>query len=81
MLIYIITIILLVFFYTRCKKTIITQKHRLFETSTHRKGGLPIVGHGISFSKDIIGFVKKCYQEYGKVFQLKIFNKKHSCYM
>ena len=38
-------------------------------------GGLPIIGHGFAFSADVVGFVKKCYQRYGKVFKFKIFNK------
>ena len=37
------------------------------------KNCLPYVGHGLSFSKDIIGFIKNAYQEYGKVFKMKIF--------
>jgi len=40
------------------------------------KGALPIVGHGFSFSKDIIGFIRKAKQEYGNIFQIKIFRKK-----
>lgn len=36
-------------------------------------GELPFVGHGIHFSKDIIGFVEKCCQKYGKIFRVKIF--------
>lgn len=39
------------------------------------KWNFPIVGHGISFSRDIIGFIKKCREEYGDVFQIKIFKK------
>ena len=38
-------------------------------------GGLPFVGHGLDFSKDVVGFVKKCYDKYGKIFCLKVFNK------
>lgn len=37
------------------------------------EGGLPFVGHGIEFSKDIIGFVEKCYEKYGPIFRVKIF--------
>lgn len=36
-------------------------------------GALPFVGHGLSFSKDILGFIRSCYQRYGGVFRLKIF--------
>lgn len=31
------------------------------------------VGHGLTFSKDIIGFVRQCYEKYGKIFKIKIF--------
>jgi cytochrome P450 len=37
------------------------------------KGCLPIVGHGLQFSKDIIGFVRACEKEYGNIFRVKIF--------
>ena len=36
-------------------------------------GSLPFVGHGFNFSKDIIGFIRKCYAKYGKIFKIKIF--------
>ena len=36
-------------------------------------GGLPFVGHGISFSKDIIGFVEKCREQYGNIFRVQIY--------
>lgn len=36
---------------------------------------LPYFGHGLSFSKDIIGYIKKCRQQYGDVFHVKIFLK------
>lgn len=39
------------------------------------KGSLPYVGHGLTFSKDIPGFVRNAYKEYGPIFRLKIFNK------
>lgn len=39
------------------------------------KGCYPIVGHGITFSKDIIGFVRRCYNDYGKIFRIKVFNR------
>ena len=39
------------------------------------EGAIPIAGHGIAFSQDIIGFVRKSYQKYGKIFRLQIFNK------
>ncbi len=39
------------------------------------KGGYPLVGHGIAFSKDIIGFVRNSYKQYGKIFRVKIFNR------
>jgi len=37
------------------------------------RGSLPFVGHGIEFSKDIIGTVKKWQKQYGNIFQVKIF--------
>jgi cytochrome P450 len=38
-------------------------------------GKLPYVGHGIVFSKDIIGFVSDAYKKYGPIFRIKVFNK------
>eukprot|EP01084_Bolivina_argentea_P171988 297945_1 len=38
-------------------------------------GGLPYAGHGISFGKDIIGFVQKACNKYGKIFKIKLFRK------
>lgn len=35
----------------------------------------PIVGHGIQFSRDIIGFIKKCKSKYGNIFHIKVFRK------
>lgn len=35
----------------------------------------PIVGHGIPFSKDVVGFIQQCIKEYGPVFQIKVFRK------
>lgn len=37
-------------------------------------GSLPIIGHGASFSKDIIKFVQNAHHEYGGVCKVKIFN-------
>lgn len=37
------------------------------------EGALPIFGHGLAFSKDIIGFVTQCFEKYGKIFRIKIF--------
>lgn len=39
------------------------------------KGCLPIVGHSLNFSKDIISYIRQCYREYGKIFRLKIFKR------
>lgn len=39
------------------------------------KYGLPLIGHGLSFSRDIIGYIRKCQKEYGNIFKLKIFKK------
>jgi cytochrome P450 len=35
----------------------------------------PIVGNGLGFSKDIMGFTRKCRQKYGPIFKLSIFRK------
>jgi hypothetical protein len=35
----------------------------------------PIVGHGFSFSRDIMGFIQKCRKKYGDIFHVKIFRK------
>ena len=37
------------------------------------RGALPFVGHGLFFSKDIIGFIQDCYKNYGPIFKIKIF--------
>lgn len=37
------------------------------------RGKFPLVGHGLEFSKDIIGCVRKWQKEYGNIFQVKIF--------
>lgn len=36
-------------------------------------GGLPYVGHGLEFSKDVIGCVTKWQKQYGNIFSVKIF--------
>lgn len=36
---------------------------------------MPFIGHGISFGKDIIGFVKSAQEKYGNIFAIKIFRK------
>ncbi|RWS01198.1 hypothetical protein B4U79_16637 [Dinothrombium tinctorium] len=38
-------------------------------------GCLPLVGHGLTFSKDIISFVRAAYKKYGKIFRVKVFRK------
>jgi len=38
----------------------------------------PIVGHGITFSKDIIGFVRKAYKDYGGIYKIKVFNRTYA---
>ena len=40
-----------------------------------KTGYYPIIGNGIAFGKDIIGFIKQARQKYGNVFRLKIFRK------
>lgn len=39
------------------------------------KGGLPVIGNGLDFSKDIIGFVRQCYRKYGKIFKVRIYSR------
>ncbi len=39
------------------------------------KGALPFVGHGLAFSRDNIGFIKRCKEQYGDLFAIKIFNR------
>lgn len=35
----------------------------------------PIVGHGIAFSRDIMGFIQECRKIYGDIFHIKVFKK------
>jgi len=51
------------------------EKIKGVKTVPFVEGSYPFFGHGIQFSKDIIGFTRKCYREYGKIFKLKIFNR------
>ena len=49
------------------------------ETNTYKipsfvEGATPIIGHGVSFSKDIIKFVKDAHNKYGGICKVKIFN-------
>lgn len=37
------------------------------------EGEYPIIGHGIEFSKDIVGFVRNAVKKYGPIFRIKIF--------
>ncbi len=54
-------------------------KYKTPEHLTHLKsvpvveGGLPFIGHGIEFSKDIIGFVGRCQAKYGNIFRVQIY--------
>lgn len=65
--------LLVIYIFTNKKKTI---KHiDGFKQVPRVNGKLPYFGHGIAFSRDIIGFVKKCYQNYGKIFRIQIYNK------
>ena len=41
------------------------------------KGAIPFFGHGRDFGKDIIGFMKKCYSEYGGIFSSENFQSKY----
>lgn len=38
------------------------------------KGGYPLIGHAIELIRDSHGFIEKCYQEYGKLFEIKVFS-------
>lgn len=37
------------------------------------KGALPLLGHVLQFRYDMLGFIKKCRQEYGDIFKIRIF--------
>ena len=37
------------------------------------QGGLPFIGHGLQFSKDIVGFVQGCMEKYGNIFRVQIY--------
>lgn len=63
------------------KKTM-TQKNTLTNHSgdliqiPEVNGAWPIVGHGLSFSKNPLDFIKKCKEKYGNVFIIRVFGKK-----
>lgn len=37
------------------------------------EGNLPLVGHGLEFGKDILGFISRNYKKYGSIFRIQIF--------
>lgn len=61
--------------------TIFYLKKKLYSPSFHGElkqvpkvpGKLPFVGHGLDFSKDILGFTRACREKYGPIFRIKIF--------
>lgn len=34
---------------------------------------LPLLGHGIQMSGNVMDFLSECYKKYGKIFRIKIF--------
>lgn len=64
-----------------CFYLFITKKREQFPSNNGLKtvpvvpGNLPIVGHGLTFSANIIEFVRTCYRKYGKIFRIKVYNK------
>src|SRR5579872_1888737 len=40
-----------------------------------KEGYYPIVGNGLAFGKDIVGFIKRAKNTYGDVFKIKIYRK------
>jgi cytochrome P450 len=73
LLISIITLLLIAFF--NYLSTFKRYSNPGYKEVPFVKGALPFVGHGITFSKDIIGFIRKARQEYGDIFRIKIFKK------
>lgn len=70
------TVILLIrYIYTQCNEKKLKKKYCDLKKVPEVEGKLPIVGHGIKFSKDILGFVRESYKKYGKIFKIKIFNR------
>ena len=61
------------YLYTSNKRRMHIYNHKVVPLV--KTGYYPIIGSGIAFGKDIIGFVKRARQEYGDVFRLKIFRK------
>ncbi len=75
MIIYIIPIILGLGLYYLYKVNSNSKKYIIngIKEVPYVSGSLPYVGHGIYFSKDIIGYIRSTYKKYGKIFKLKIF--------
>lgn len=75
MIIYIVIIVLACLYYKISNYRKYSKPAHLSHLKTVPvvSGGLPFVGHGLKFSKDIIGFVEACSQKYGKIFRVQIF--------
>jgi cytochrome P450 len=52
----------------------VTLNNKTYKIPQLVEGSLPIIGHGVSFSKDIIKFVSDAHHKYGGIFKVKIFN-------
>jgi len=50
------------------------KSSKVYKVPQTVSGALPIIGHGASFSKDIIKFVREAHHKYGGVCKVKIFN-------
>lgn len=74
-MIYIVWIAIALFFIWLFKKYKVTSKQLPsgVKEAPLVKGSLPFIGHGLLFYKDIVGFMRNCYKEYGPVFKIKIF--------
>jgi len=68
-------VVLVVVVYNRRKKNRKPSMFKDFKDVPSVAYNFPIVGHGVSFSKDIMGFIIECKKKYGDVFHVKIFRK------
>ena len=65
--------LILLSYYLSIRKTrIIVPNYKMVPTVDYN---WPLVGHGISFGRDIIGFIETCRKRYGDVFHIKVFRK------
>ncbi len=59
--------------YYRQYKYIANAKANNLKAAPLAPGCWPLVGHGLSFSKDIYGYIQHCYNTLGPVFRLQIY--------